>query len=296
MNKKRLTAKDFDQKILELYDHYAHGKITKRDFLKSIGKYTATGVTALSVFNSLIPNYAYAEQVSFNDPDIKANYISYKSENGNGDIKGYFVKPAAAKDKTPAVLVVHENRGLNPYIKDVARRIAKAGFIALAPDGLSSLGGYPGNDADGKEMQSKIDNKKLLNDFFNGFEFLHDHAEVAKVGAVGFCYGGGVCNALAVAYPELSASVPFYGSQAKVEDVPRIKAPLLLHYAELDERINKGWPDYEAALKVNKKVYTAHIYKGCNHGFHNDSTPRYDKTNADLAWKRTIEFFEKNLA
>lgn len=293
---KRLTAKDFDQRILELYDHYAHGKITKREFLKNVGKYTATGVTALSVFNSLIPNYAYAEQVSFNDPEIKANYVEYESKNGNGKIKGYFVKPAKANDKTAAVLVVHENRGLNPYIKDVARRIAKAGFIALAPDGLSSLGGYPGNDADGKTMQSKIDNQKLLNDFFNGFEFLYNHADTnKKIGAVGFCYGGGVCNALAVAYPELSASVPFYGSQAKAEDVPRIKAPLLLHYAELDERINKGWPDYEAALKANKKNYTAHIYKGCNHGFHNDSTPRYDKTNADLAWKRTIEFFEKNL-
>jgi carboxymethylenebutenolidase len=297
MNKNRLTAKDFDQRILELYDHYAHGKITKRDFLKNIGKYTAVGVTALSVFNSLAPNYALAEQVSFNDPEIKANNITYESANGNGTITGYYVKPTNVTGKTSAVLVVHENRGLNPYIKDVARRVAKAGFIALAPDGLSSLGGYPGNDTDGKEMQRKIDREKLLNDFFNGFEFLYNHEDTnKKIGAVGFCYGGGVCNALAVAYPELSASVPFYGSQAKSEDVPKIKSPLLLHYAELDERINKGWPAYEEALKANQKNYTAYIYKDCNHGFHNDSTPRYDEKNANLAWERTIDFFTKHLA
>jgi len=297
MNKNRLTAKDFDQRILELYDHYAHGKITKRDFLKNIGKYTAVGVTALSVFNSLAPNYALAEQVNFNDPEIKANNITYESANGNGTITGYYVKPTNVTGKTSAVLVVHENRGLNPYIKDVARRVAKAGFIALAPDGLSSLGGYPGNDTDGKEMQRKIDREKLLNDFFNGFEFLYNHEDTnKKIGAVGFCYGGGVCNALAVAYPELSASVPFYGSQAKSEDVPKIKSPLLLHYAELDERINKGWPAYEEALKANQKNYTAYIYKDCNHGFHNDSTPRYDEKNANLAWERTIDFFTKHLA
>lgn len=297
MNKNRLTAKDFDQRILELYDHYAHGKITKRDFLKNIGKYTAVGVTALSVFNSLAPNYALAEQVSFNDPEIKANNITYESANGNGTITGYYVKPTNVTGKTSAVLVVHENRGLNPYIKDVARRVAKAGFIALAPDGLSVLGGYPGNDTDGKEMQRKIDREKLLNDFFNGFEFLYNHEDTnKKIGAVGFCYGGGVCNALAVAYPELSASVPFYGSQAKSEDVPKIKSPLLLHYAELDERINKGWPAYEEALKANQKNYTAYIYKDCNHGFHNDSTPRYDEKNANLAWERTIDFFTKHLA
>jgi carboxymethylenebutenolidase len=295
--KNRLTAKDFDQRILELYDHYAHGKIDKREFLKRAGKYAAAGVTALTIFNSLAPNYALAEQVSFNDPYIKANYITYRSENGNGDVNGYYVKPTKANNKTPAVLVVHENRGLNPYIKDVARRVAKAGFIALAPDGLSSLGGYPGNDADGKEMQRQIDREKLLNDFFNGFEFLYNHEDTTKkIGAVGFCYGGGVCNALAVAYPELSASVPFYGSQAKSEDVPRIKSPLLLHFAELDERINKGWPEYEEALKNNKKNYTAHMYKDCNHGFHNDSTPRYDEKNANLAWDRTITFFNKHLA
>jgi|TARA_B110000305_G_C19279999_1_gene558749 carboxymethylenebutenolidase len=296
MKNKRLTAKDFDPKILELYDHYAHGKMTKRELLKNIGKYTAAGVTALSVFNNLMPNYALAEQVNFNDPEIKANYITYNSGNGNGKINAYYVKPSKITEKTSAVLVIHENRGLNPYIKDVARRVAKAGFIALAPDGLSSLGGYPGNDAEGKILQKKIDREKLLNDFFNAFEFLLNHQDTnKKIGAVGFCYGGGVCNALAVAYPELSGSVPFYGSQARSEDVKKIKTPLLLHYAEFDERINKGWPEYEAALKANNKKYQAYIYKDCNHGFHNDSTPRYDEKNANLAWKRTVNFFRENL-
>lgn len=296
MKNKRLTAKDFDPKILELYDHYAHGKMTKRELLKNIGKYTAASVTALSVFNNLMPNYALAEQVNFNDPEIKANYITYNSGNGNGKINAYYVKPSKITEKTSAVLVIHENRGLNPYIKDVARRVAKAGFIALAPDGLSSLGGYPGNDAEGKILQKKIDREKLLNDFFNAFEFLLNHQDTnKKIGAVGFCYGGGVCNALAVAYPELSASVPFYGSQARSEDVKKIKTPLLLHYAEFDERINKGWPEYEAALKANNKKYQAYIYKDCNHGFHNDSTPRYDEKNANLAWKRTVNFFRENL-
>jgi carboxymethylenebutenolidase len=296
MKNKRLTAKDFDPKILELYDHYAHGKMTKRELLKNIGKYTAASVTALSVFNNLMPNYALAEQVNFNDPEIKANYITYNSGNGNGKINAYYVKPSKITEKTSAVLVIHENRGLNPYIKDVARRVAKAGFIALAPDGLSSLGGYPGNDAEGKILQKKIDREKLLNDFFNAFEFLLNHQDTnKKIGAVGFCYGGGVCNALAVAYPELSGSVPFYGSQARSEDVKKIKTPLLLHYAEFDERINKGWPEYEAALKANNKKYQAYIYKDCNHGFHNDSTPRYDEKNANLAWKRTVNFFRENL-
>jgi len=296
MKNKRLTAKDFDPKILELYDHYAHGKMTKRELLKNIGKYTAAGVTALSVFNNLMPNYALAEQINFNDPEIKANYITYNSGNGNGKINAYYVKPSKITEKTSAVLVIHENRGLNPYIKDVARRVAKAGFIALAPDGLSSLGGYPGNDAEGKILQKKIDREKLLNDFFNAFEFLLNHQDTnKKIGAVGFCYGGGVCNALAVAYPELSGSVPFYGSQARSEDVKKIKTPLLLHYAEFDERINKGWPEYEAALKANNKKYQAYIYKDCNHGFHNDSTPRYDEKNANLAWKRTVNFFRENL-
>ena len=271
---RRMTAADFDQDLLDLYDFYAHGRITKREFLDQAGKFAVGGLTALALLNMLSPNYAMAEQVSFNDPEIVADYIEYPSPNGHGSVRGYLVRPANATGPLPAIVVVHENRGLNPYIEDVARRAAKAGFIALAPDGLTSVGGYPGNDADGRDLQQTVDGVKLMNDFFAAYEFLADHADTTgKVGCVGFCYGGGVCNALAVAYPELGASVPFYGRQASVEDVPKIQAPLLLQYAELDERINEGWPAYEAALKEHGKTYTAHIYPGVNHGFHNDSTP-----------------------
>ncbi|GGF80745.1 carboxymethylenebutenolidase [Mameliella alba] len=293
---RRMTAADFDQELLDLYDFYAHGRITKREFLDRAGKFAVGGLTAAALLNMLSPNYALAEQVSFNDPDITPEYIEYPSPNGHGSVRGYLVKPAEATGPLPAVVVVHENRGLNPYIEDVARRVAKAGFIALAPDGLSSVGGYPGNDADGRELQRTVDREKLMNDFFAAYEFMAGHDDTTgKVGCVGFCYGGGVCNALAVAYPELGASVPFYGRQAAVEDVPRIQAPLLLHYAELDERINEGWPAYEAALQEHGKTYTAHIYPGVNHGFHNDSTPRYDEAAAELAWERTIAFFNAHL-
>lgn len=292
----RMTAKDFDQELLDLYDFYAHGKITKREFLEKAGKFTAAGVTAYALLNMLSPDYALAEQVSFNDPDITGSYVTYDSPNGHGSVRGYLVKPAAATGPLPAVLVIHENRGLNPYIEDVARRAAKAGFMALAPDGLTSVGGYPGNDAEGRDLQRTVDGTKLMNDFFAGFEHLLTREDsTGKVGCVGFCYGGGVCNALAVAYPELSASVPFYGRQAKAEDVPKIQAPLMLQYGELDSRINEGWPAYEAALKEHGKTYTAHIYPGANHGFHNDSTPRYDEAAAELAWDRTIAFFNENL-
>ncbi|ASP20894.1 carboxymethylenebutenolidase [Antarctobacter heliothermus] len=293
---RRMTAADFDQDLLDLYDFYAHGRITKREFLDQAGKFAVGGLTALALLNMLSPNYAMAEQVSFNDPEIVADYIEYPSPNGHGSVRGYLVRPANATGPLPAIVVVHENRGLNPYIEDVARRAAKAGFIALAPDGLTSVGGYPGNDADGRDLQQTVDGVKLMNDFFAAYEFLADHADTTgKVGCVGFCYGGGVCNALAVAYPELGASVPFYGRQASVEDVPKIQAPLLLQYAELDERINEGWPAYEAALKEHGKTYTAHIYPGVNHGFHNDSTPRYDEAAAELAWERTIAFFNEHL-
>lgn len=292
----RMTANDFSQELLDLYDYYAHGKINKREFLDKAGKFAVGGVTAAALLTMLSPNYALAEQVSFNDPDIIAEYITYPSPNGHGDVRGYLVKPAGAETPLPAVLVVHENRGLNPYIEDVARRLAKAGFMALAPDGLTSVGGYPGNDAEGRELQSTVDGEKLMNDFFAGFEHLLTRDDsTGKVGAVGFCYGGGVCNALAVAYPEMAASVPFYGRQAAAADVPKIQAPLLLHYAELDERINEGWPAYEAALKENGKTYEAHIYAGVNHGFHNDSTPRYDEEAAELAWDRTIDWFNRYL-
>lgn len=293
----RMTAKDFDQELLELYDFYAHGKITKRQFLDKAGKFAVGGVTAVALLGMMQPNYALAEQVSFNDEDILPEYIMYPSPNGHGEVRGYLVKPANATGPLPAVLVVHENRGLNPYIEDVARRLAKAGFMALAPDGLTSVGGYPGNDAEGRELQSSVDGTKLMNDFFAGFEFLLGHEDsTGKVGATGFCYGGGVVNALAVAYPELGAGVPFYGRQAAAADVPKIEAPLLLQYAGLDERINGGWPDMEAALQASDKLYEAHIYPDVNHGFHNDSTPRYDEPAADLAWDRTLAWFNTHLA
>ncbi|MBO9508026.1 YghX family hydrolase [Thalassospira sp. A3_1] len=293
----RLTAKDFSPELLELYDFYAHGIIARREFLDRAAKYTVGGVTAMSVLASLSPDYALATQVEFTDPDIVAEYIMYPSPNGHGEVRGYLVKPANLTGKVPGVVVVHENRGLNPYIEDVARRGAKAGFIALAPDGLTSVGGYPGNDDKGRELQRQVDPTKLMNDFFAAIEFLTAHeATTGKTGITGFCYGGGVSNAAAVAYPELGAAVPFYGRQADVADVPRIQAPLLLHYGELDERINEGWPAYEAALKEHNKVYEAYIYPGANHGFHNDSTPRYDEEQAKLAWDRTIAWFNKYLS
>ena len=292
----RMTAKDFSPELLELYDFYAHGRITKREFLDRAGKFAVGGVTAMAILGMMGPNYALAEQVSFNDPDIVGEYVMYPSPNGHGEVRGYLVRPAAATGKLPAVVVVHENRGLNPYIEDVARRLAKAGFIALAPDGLTSVGGYPGNDEAGRELQSKVDPEKLMNDFFAAVEWLMAHeATTGKVGITGFCYGGGVANAAAVAYPELGGAVPFYGRQAAAADVPKIKAPLLIHYAGLDERVNAGWPEYEAALKAAGTRYEAFIYDGVNHGFHNDSTPRYDEGAANLAWDRTLAFFKTNL-
>jgi carboxymethylenebutenolidase len=292
----RLTAKDFDQELLDLYDFYAHGKISKREFLDRAGKFAVGALTTLALLKMLSPQYALAQQIAPEDPDISSSFIEYPSPNGHGTVRGYLVKPAGASGKLPAVLVVHENRGLNPYIEDVARRVAKAGFMALAPDGLTSVGGYPGNDDDGRALQRTVDSTKLMNDFFAGFEHLLDRSDsTGKIGVVGFFYGGGVWNALAVAYTEFCASVPFYGRQPSPGDVPRIQAPLLLHYAELDTRINGGWPAYEAALKESGKAFTAHIYPGVNHGFHNDTTPRYDQASAELAWGRTVEFFKEYL-
>lgn len=292
----RKRASDFSQDLLDMYDAYAHGRMSKRAFMTGASKYAVGGLTAAAIVESLQPNYALAQQVAPDDPDIVTETINYSSPKGQGEISGLLAKPANAPDKLPAVLVIHENRGLNPYIEDVARRVAKAGFLALAPDGLSPLGGYPGSDDEGREMQRSIDGSKLMEDFFAGFDHILNRADsTGKCGAVGFCYGGGVCNALAVGFPEMAASVPFYGRQASAEDVPAIQAPLLLHYAGLDERINAGWPDYEAALKANGKTYTAHIYEGVNHGFHNDTTPRFDAEAAELAWSRTIAFFNETL-
>ena len=292
----RMTAKDFHPALLELYDFYAHGRITKREFLDRAGRYAVGGLTAMAILNMMSPNYALAEQVAPDDPGIVGEDVTYPSPNGHGQVNAYRVTPAGAAGKLPAVVVVHENRGLNPYIRDVARRVAKAGFIALAPDGLTSVGGYPGNDDKGRELQAQVDPAKLMNDFFAAVEVLMaDAATTGRVGIVGFCYGGGVANAAAVAYPELAAAVPFYGRQPAAADVPKIKAPLLLHYAGLDTRINEGWPAYEAALKAAGTRYEAHVYPDVNHGFHNDSTPRYDAAAAELAWTRTVDFFKANL-
>ncbi|HCT7945405.1 TPA: dienelactone hydrolase family protein [Raoultella ornithinolytica] len=292
----RLTAKDFPQELLEYYDYYAHGNISKREFLQLAGKYAVGGMTALALFNLLKPNYALAGQVSFTDPDIHAEYIRYPSPEGHGEVRGYLVAPTKSSVKPASVIVVHENRGLNPYIEDVARRVAKAGYIALAPDGLSSVGGYPGNDDEGRELQQKVDPQKLMNDFFAAVAFMEKHPQASgKVGITGFCYGGGVCNAAAVAIPELACAVPFYGRQPPIADVDKIHAPLLLHYAELDKPITDGWPAYEQALKAQHKVFEAYIYPQVNHGFHNDSTPRYDRAAAELAWQRTLAWFAKYL-
>ncbi|MEO0912265.1 MAG: YghX family hydrolase [Pseudomonadota bacterium] len=293
----RMKASDFHPRLLELYDGYVHGKLTKRAFLVHAAKYTAAGVTAAAALESLQPNYALAQQVAPDDPAIETMEASYESPEGHGTIKGLMAKPAGATGKLPAVLVIHENRGLNPYIEDVVRRTAKAGYLAFGPDGLTPKGGYPGNDDDGRALQRELDRAKLMQDFFAAFEHLLGHeGSTGRVGAVGFCYGGGVCNALAVAYPEMAASVPFYGRQADAADVPKIQAPLLLHYGELDERINAGWPAYEAALKEHGKTYEAHFYEGANHGFHNDTTPRYDEAAATLAWERTLAHFERHLS
>lgn len=294
--KPRWTAKDFPQELLDLYDFYAHGKISRREFMDAAAKFTVAGVSSALLLHQLSPDYALARQVAPDDPDIEASRMSYASPSGNGSVNAYLVRPAGADGKLPAVLVIHENRGLNPYIEDVARRMAKAGFMALAPDGLTSVGGYPGNDDEGRTLQRTVDREKLLNDFFAGFETLVGRDDsTGKVGAVGFCYGGGVVNALAVAYRELAAGVPFYGRQPALGQVGDIEAPLLLHYAGLDERINAGWPAFESALKNAGKTYTAHIYPDVNHGFHNDTTPRYDEAAAKLAEQRTIAFFRENL-
>lgn len=292
----RKKASDFDPRILEIFDGYVHGRISKREFIRDAGKYATAGVTGAMILEQLRPNYALAQQVAPDDPAIVAETVEYESPKGHGVIKGLMVRAADASGKLPAVLVVHENRGLNPYIEDVARRVGKAGFLALAPDGLTPLGGYPGTDDEGREMQRSLEPARLMEDFFAAFEHLRDHADsTGKVGCVGFCYGGGVCNALAVAYPDLAASVPFYGRQPAAEDVPAIEAPLLIHYAGLDDRINAGWEAYSAALRAHQKEFSVHFYPDVNHGFHNDTTPRYDAEAATLAWDRTIAFFEEHL-
>ncbi len=287
---------EYDQRFLDLYDKYAHGFLSRREFVDRLCTITASSAAAMAVFNALAPNYALASQVAEDDPDIEVSYQEYDSPEGAGSMRAYMAVPARANGKIPAVVVIHENRGLNPYIEDVARRVAKAGFIGFAPDALAPLGGYPGNDEDGRAMQQERNRDEMLEDFVAAVRTMQSHdLSTGRVGCVGFCYGGGVSNALAVRIPELAAAVPFYGRQAEAEDVPRIKAPLLIHYAGLDTRVNEGWPAYKEALDAAGKDYAMHMYPGVNHGFHNDTTPRYDEAAAQLAWDRTIEFFRENL-
>ena len=296
---RRLTASDFDQDLLDLYDYYAHGKISKREFLDRAGKWAVGGLTAAAILGTLSPNYALAQQVAEDDPDIEGGDITYASPDGTGEINAYLARPTEVDPDRPpaAVLVVHENRGLNPYIRDVVRRLGKAGFVAMGPDGLSSLGGYPGTDDEGRTMQRALDQDELLADFFAGFEYLQRlDGTNGKVGATGFCYGGGVVNKLAIAYPEMAAGVPFYGSFPDGDQVARIEAPLMIQLAALDQRINAMWPPFQKALEEADKRYEAYIYPGVNHGFHNDTTPRYDEAAARLAEERMIAWFRTYMA
>ncbi len=291
------TDHPIPQEAFDWYDEYAHGLIDRRTFLARLSTLAAVGFSVSFLSSALLPNYALAEQISFNDPDIKAQYVSFASPEGHKEGRGYLVRPGAMTGKAPAVLVIHENRGLNPYIKDVARRLAKAGFVALAPDILHTLGGYPGNDDEGRKMQRSMDRAKIEQDFIAAALFLKNHELcTGKLGAVGFCFGGYIVNMLAATIPnDLDAGVPFYGTPAAKEIRKNIKAPLLIQLAELDKRVNASWPEYEADLKANQNEYAVHIYPKANHGFHNDSTSRYDPENAELAWKRTLEFFTKHL-
>ncbi len=294
---KRQTAADFDQELLNLYDEYVHGRVDRRGFMERAARFTVGGVTAASLLQMLSPNYALAEQVAKDDPRIEATYAEYDSPQGAGKMRGLLVKPAKASGKVPGVIVVHENRGLNPYVEDVARRVALAGYVAFAPDALFPLGGYPGTDDEGRTLQAKRDQAEMTEDFIAATQWLAKHETCnGKMGVVGFCYGGGMSNTLAVRLPDLiRAAVPFYGRQPAAADVPKIKGALLIHYAEQDPKVNEGWLAYEAALKEAKIRYTAHTYPGTNHGFHNDTTPRYDEAAAKLAWERTLAFFKENL-
>ena len=291
-----IKKENIKQEVFDLYDDYAHNRIDRRDFMQKLSLYAVGGITVSSLMSFLMPDYQNSIQVKAGDPRLKSDYVNYPSPKGGKTIKALLSMPADAKKKLGGIVVVHENRGLNPHIEDVARRAALAGFISIAPDALTPLGGYPGNDDSGRELQSKRDQHEMLEDFIAAYDYLHNHKDCnGKVGVVGFCFGGAIANKMAVRIPDLAAAVPFYGGQPATEDVPKIKAPLLLHYAALDTRVNEGWPAYEAALKANNKQYTAYIYPNVNHGFHNDTTPRYDKAAAELAWKRTIDFFNEKL-
>lgn len=292
----RKKAGDFPPEVLKLFDGYVHGTMSRREFLDGAAKFAIGGFTAAAMLESLKPNYALAQQVARNDSRMKAEYLTYPSPRGSGTMRGYFARPANAGGKLPGVVVVHENRGLNPYIEDVARRLAVANFVAFAPDALAPVGGYPGDEDKARALFAKLDPGKRTEDLLAAAAYLKSRPECSgRIGAVGFCFGGGIVNTMAVRIPDLAAAVPFYGSQPAAADVAKIKAPLLIHYAALDERINAGWPAYEAALKASGVKYEMHMYPNTNHGFHNDTTPRYDEAAAKLAWQRTIDFFNKNL-
>ena len=293
----RKTANDFDQDLLILFDAYVHGAMDRRGFLDRAGKYAVGGVTAAMLLDMLNPKFAEAQQVAKDDKRIKTEYLDYPSPNGSGKQRGYMVRPmAAAAGKLPAILVVHENRGLNPHIEDIARRLALDNFVAFAPDALTPLGGYPGDEDKARELFPKLDQTKIREDFVAAVDFLKKRPDsTGKVAVVGFCYGGSIANMLATRVPDLAGAVPFYGGQPPAADVPKIKSPLLIHYAGVDERINAGWPAYEEALKANKVPYETHIYPGAQHGFNNDTTPRFDAAAAKLAWQRTMDFFNKQL-
>ncbi len=293
---KKIKKEDISQEVFDLYDDYAHNKLDRRQFVEKLSLYAVGGLTVPSLLSFMSPNYRDTILVKQDDPRIDSEYITYESPNGGGTIKGLLSKPKELKSKIPGIVVVHENRGLNPYIEDVGRRTATEGFVSIAPDALTPLGGYPGNDDDGRALQKQRDRNEMLEDFIAAYNYLKSHKDCnGKIGVVGFCFGGWISNMMAVRIPDLGAAVPYYGGQPSDEDAAKIKAPLLLQYADLDTRVNAGWPEFEAVLKKNKIDYEAHIYPKVNHGFHNNTTPRFDKEAADLSWKRTIDFFKDKL-
>ena len=292
----RRKASDYPPDVLKLFDGYVHGVINRREFLDRAAKYAVGGFTAAAMLESLSPNFALAQQVPKTDSRIHAEYLPYPSPEGSGTMRGYFARPATPSRKLPGVVVIHENRGLNPYIEDVARRLAVENYVAFAPDALAPVGGYPGDEEKARQLFASLDQKKMMEDLHAAVPFLKSRAECnGSIGAVGFCFGGGVANGMAVRFPDLGAAAPFYGRQPSAADTAKIKAPLLIHYAGEDAGINAGWPAWEEALKKDKVRYTAYIYPGAQHGFHNDTTPRYDEAAAKLAWSRTLAFFDANL-
>ena len=293
---KRMKASDFPQEVLDVFDHYVHGEIGRREFIDRAARYAVAGMSAVAMLEALRPNYALAQQVARNDPRIHAESVTYPSPKGSGTMRGYFVKPANATGKLPGIVVIHENRGLNPYIEDVARRLAVANYLAFAPDALAPLGGYPGEEEKAAKLFASLDPAKRTEDLMEAVPYLESRPECnGRVGAVGFCFGGGIVNMMAVRFPALAAAVSFYGVQPSAADTARIKAPLLIHYAGLDTRIDAGWPAWKAALDANHVRYAEYTYPNVNHGFHNDTTPRYDEAAATLAWSRTLAFLDRHL-